>query len=155
MTISDLQHLQRYTRWANNLILEELLRLGQPPIKAIKLMAHILAAEHLWLDRMTNESRNHLVWPDWGVYDCDEQQRELDKRWKKFFDSLSEEGLDRKVEYINSQGSTFTSTVREILTHLALHAPHHRGQINMELHAEGYQPPYVDYIQAVRTKQIT
>lgn len=154
MTFADLQHLLRYTRWANGRILEELLNLETPPPKAVKLFAHVLAAEHLWLDRMTQDATQHLVWPDWGIYDCDEQQHELDRRWKNFFTNFTDTDLERTVSYTNSQGQEFTNSVREILTHLALHAPHHRGQINAELRDEGYPPPYVDYIQAVRTKQI-
>jgi len=154
MTLADLQHLLRYTRWANGRILEELLNLETPPAKAVKLLGHLLAAEHLWLDRMTNDLRNHLVWPDWGIYDCDEQQHELDARWKHFFTNFTDGDLERKVSYTNSQGNTFSNSVREILTHLVLHAPHHRGQINAELRDEGIAPPYIDYIQAVRTNQI-
>lgn len=154
MTLSDLKHLLHYTRWANNMILEDLLEHGQTPTRAVTWFAHILAAEHLWLDRMTNDPRNHVVWPDWKVYECDEQMKELEKRWEKFFESLSDEGLDRVVEYANTEGKTYTNTVREILTHIVLHAPHHRGQINAELRADGITPPWVDYIQAVRTHQI-
>jgi uncharacterized damage-inducible protein DinB len=154
MTLSDLKHLLHYTRWANNMILEDLLEHGQTPTRAVTWFAHILAAEHLWLDRMTNDPRNHVVWPDWKVYECDEQMKELEKRWEKFFESLSDEGLDRVVEYANTEGKTYTNTVREILTHIVLHAPHHRGQINAELRADGITPPWVDYIQAVRTHQL-
>ena len=154
MTLSDLKHLLRYTRWANSMILEALLEHQQPPRRAVAWFAHILAAEHLWLDRMTDDPRNHVVWPDWKIYECDEQMKDLEKRWNLVLENLSEEGLSRKVEYINTGGSNYTNTVREILTHIVLHAPHHRGQINAELRAEGHVPPYVDYIEAIRTKQI-
>lgn len=154
MTLSDLQHLLHYTRWANGLILEELVQRGQPPPRAVMWLAHILAAEHLWLDRLTNAPQQHVVWPDWKVFECDEQQKILDRRWERFFANMTESDLDRTVNYTNTQGKQFTNTTREILTHLVLHAPHHRGQINAELRAEGITPPWVDYIQAVRTNQI-
>jgi len=154
MTSADLKHLLRYTSWANSEILETLLNVEQPPAKAVRLMAHLLAAEHLWLDRMTSETRNHVVWPDWHIYDCDSQQHELETRWRLFLENLSEAELDRVVSYTNSRGEKFTNTVREILTHLVMHAPHHRGQINAVLRDEGYDPPYVDYIHAVRTNKL-
>ncbi len=154
MTLSDLKHLLHYTRWANTKILEELLRESQPSEKAIKWLAHIFAAQHLWLDRMTEDPGNHLIWPEWGIYECEEQLKKLDKRWSSFFESLSDEGLQRQVSYVTSRNEKFTNTIGEILTHLILHAPHHRGQINAELRAEGQTPPQVDYIQAVRTKQL-
>lgn len=154
MTISDVRHLLRYNHWANSQILEELMTRGQPPKRAVIWFAHILAAEHLWLDRMTDAPLNHVVWPDWEVYECDEHFHELENRWREFIENLSEADLDREVKYVNTQGDAFSNTVREILTHLVLHAPHHRGQINAEFRAEGFTPPWVDYIQAVRTKQI-
>ena len=154
MTLADQKHLIKYTRWANSQVLEEMLSHVDVPPKVVSWMAHNLAAEHLWLDRMTNESHKFLVWPDWKLYECLEQQQELEHRWTKFFENMTDADLERKVSYTNSQGKEFTNTVSEILTHLALHAPHHRGQINAELRAEGYDPPYIDYIQAVRTKQI-
>lgn len=154
MTVFDLKHLLHYTRWANSEMLECLLNLEQPPARAVRLLAHMLAAEHLWLDRLGEEPRNHLVWPDWQIFDCDEQQRELDKRWSLFLENLSEESLARAVNYVNTQGDRYASSVRDILVHLVLHAPHHRGQINAELRAEGYDPPYVDYIHAVRANKL-
>lgn len=154
MTLSDLKHLIKYTRWANSQVIEEMISHVDVPAKAVTWMAHILAAEHLWLDRMTNDPRNHLVWPDWKLYECLEQQQELERRWLKFFESMVDADLNRAVSYTNSQGKNYTNSVSEILTHLALHAPHHRGQINAELRAMGYDPPYIDYIEAVRTKQI-
>ncbi|MCB9357469.1 MAG: DinB family protein [Calditrichaeota bacterium] len=154
MTLADLKHLLHYTRWANSVILEELLTHGRTPVRAVTWFAHILAAEHLWLDRLMEESQRHVVWPDWKVYECDEQFKELEKRWSVFLESLSDADLDREVTYTNTEGKPFTNTVREILLHIVLHAPHHRGQINAELRAEGITPPWVDYIQAVRTKQL-
>lgn len=150
MTLSDLKHLIKYTRWANSQEIEEMISHVDVPTKAVAWMAHILAAEHLWLDRMTNDPRNHLVWPDWKLYECLEQQQELERRWQKFFESMIDADIERKVSYTNSQGKEYTNSICEILTHLALHAPHHRGQINAELRAEGYTPPYIDYIEAVR-----
>ncbi len=154
MTLSDLQHLIKYTRWANTQEIEEMISHVDVPSKAVTWMAHILGAEHMWLDRMTDDPRNHVVWPDWKLYECLEQQQELARRWEKFFQNLTDADIERKVSYTNSQGKEFTNTVQDILLHLSLHAPHHRGQINAELRAEGYDPPYIDYIQAVRTNQI-
>jgi|GEM_PF-1080123 len=154
MTLSDLQHLIKYTRWANTQEIEEMISHVDVPSKAVTWMAHILAAEHMWLDRMMDDPRNHVVWPDWKLYECLEQQQELARRWESFFQNMTDADIERKVSYTNSQGKEFTNTVQEILLHLSLHAPHHRGQINAELRAEGYDPPYIDYIQAVRTNQI-
>lgn len=154
MTVGDLKHLFHYTRWANSMILEELVKHSFTPPRAVTRFAHILAAEHLWLDRLTKEPQRHIVWPDWKIYDCDEQFKILNRRWSTYFENLGEADLDHPITYTNTQGQEFTNTVREILTHLVLHAPHHRGQINADLRTEAILPPYIDYIEAVRTKQL-
>jgi uncharacterized damage-inducible protein DinB len=57
------------------------------------------------------------------------------------------------VSYRNSAGREFTNTVADIVTHVAMHGSHHRGQIALKLRASGQEPPYVDYIQFARRDQ--
>ena len=64
--------------------------------------------------------------------------------------SLDEEELRESVGYRNSKGEFWTSTVADILTHVALHASYHRGQIAAAIREAGGPPPYTDYIHAVR-----
>jgi uncharacterized damage-inducible protein DinB len=65
--------------------------------------------------------------------------------------ALDEEGLDEGVAYRNTKGEFWTSTVGDILTHVALHASYHRGQIAAAVREAGGTPAYTDYVHAVRT----
>jgi uncharacterized damage-inducible protein DinB len=75
---------------------------------------------------------------------------DLEKSWRRLVGALSEDELARPVAYTNSKGERWTSAVVDILMHVVMHSVHHRGQIAADMRAAGFEPPYVDYIHAVR-----
>ncbi|GGD50756.1 hypothetical protein GCM10010911_05370 [Paenibacillus nasutitermitis] len=58
--------------------------------------------------------------------------------------------LEDVVAYKNQTGASYATSVRDILTHLALHGQYHRGQINTILRSAGGEPVNVDYITYIR-----
>ncbi|HEU5359182.1 MAG TPA: DinB family protein, partial [Gemmatimonadales bacterium] len=54
------------------------------------------------------------------------------------------------VTYRNSAGLEFTSTVEDILLHVALHGAYHRGQVARALREGGAVPNATDYIAFIR-----
>ena len=58
--------------------------------------------------------------------------------------------LDDKVEYRNSKGESWSSSVEDILAHVLLHSAYHRGQIALQMRSSGIAPAYTDFIHAVR-----
>ena len=58
--------------------------------------------------------------------------------------------LAEAVGYRNSQGEYWTSTVGDILTHVALHGAYHRAQIATAIREAGGTPAYTDFIHATR-----
>jgi uncharacterized damage-inducible protein DinB len=143
-----LRQLLRYDVWANR---ETLRAFGQgtPPAKSLRWMGHIIGAEVLWLSRMRGSSTDLPVWPALSLRECGARLSELADELETFDpDHLGP--LDRAVEYTNSKGEAWTSTVEEILTHLVIHSAYHRGQIASDLRNAGQEPAYTDYIHAVR-----
>jgi uncharacterized damage-inducible protein DinB len=67
-----------------------------------------------------------------------------------FLTNLSNTDLDKFISYSNSKGQEFKNSVRDILTHVALHGQYHRGQINSRLRADGFEPVNLDFITFVR-----
>lgn len=112
-------------------------------------MAHIVAAECLWLARLRREPAPLAVWPDIGLQTCDERLTELSRRWPEYLDT-HKDSIDERISYTNSQGEAWTSTVEQILTHVTIHSAYHRGQIASDLRAAGMVPAYTDYIHATR-----
>jgi len=148
-----LEHLRRqfaYDEWANREVLAGLKASPDPPVRPRHLLAHILSAERLWLERIRAQPQSLPVWPDFTLDQCEEQIVDLARLWREFLGQLSPAGLSQTVVYKNSKGEPWTSTVEDILTHVVLHSAYHRGQIASQVRAGGEQPAYTDFIHAVR-----
>jgi uncharacterized damage-inducible protein DinB len=76
------------------------------------------------------------------------------KAWRNLLSAASDEDLVRPVHYTNSKGETYTSTVADIMMHVAMHSAYHRGQIASDMRAAGVEPAYTDFIHAVRQKKV-
>jgi uncharacterized damage-inducible protein DinB len=148
-----LEHMRRqfaYDEWANREVLAGLKASGNPPLRPRQLLAHILSAERLWLERVTKQPQSMPVWPDFTFDQCEVQIVEVTRLWHNFSGQLSPAGLSDTVVYKNTKGEPWTSTVEDILTHVVLHSAYHRGQIASLVRASGEQPAYTDFIHAVR-----
>ena len=145
-----LARLLRYDIWANREALDSLPEKDTPP-RSLRWMNHIVAAELLWLSRMSRKPALLPVWPDLSLEDC---ANRLDRLSGELLESLNYEPLSQPVTYTNSKGEPWTSTVEDILVHLVIHSAYHRGQIASDLRAAGHEPVYTDYIHAVRQRLI-
>ena len=150
--IDHLRRLLQYDAWANMETLSSL-RVGTPPPRSLKWMAHIVGAECLWLARLRGEPTPLPVWPELEVGSCGKLLEELSRRWPEYLED-SAEALGDSVTYTNSKGESWTNTVEEVLTHVTIHSAYHRGQIASDLRAAGKVPAYTDYIHAVRQGSI-
>ena len=146
---SHLQRLLQYDLWANR---ETLKSLGQaiPPSRSLKWMGHIIGAEFLWLARLEGQTSPMPVWPDLSLKDCGRRLGEVSQKLLDGLVNASPERLTEEISYTNSKGEEWSSTVEQILTHVAVHSAYHRGQIAADLRSAGQTPAYTDYIHAVR-----
>jgi uncharacterized damage-inducible protein DinB len=145
-------HFQRqfaYNGWANEQALE-VLKAATPPPRALRFMAHVVAAEWLWLGRLKQWKQAFPVWPEWTAAECEAQGGKLPPLWQEYVRGTRPAGLDLTVSYTNSKGEEWSNTVGDILTHVLLHSAYHRGQIATEMRAAGLTPAHTDYIHAVR-----
>jgi uncharacterized damage-inducible protein DinB len=148
-----LKHLKRlfaYDGWANRETISSLRAVAAPPPQAVKLMAHVLAAERLWLERLKGERQSVAVWPELSLDECESHRSELEPLWGEYLDGLSSEGLSEIASYTNTKGEQWSSRVEDVLTHVVMHSAYHRGQIASHLRAAGHTPAYTDYIHAAR-----
>ena len=151
--MSMLEHigsLFSYDGWANREVLRSLQDLDAPPERSIKLLAHILSAERLWLERLRAEKQTLPVWPLFTLQDCQSEISQPPGLWTSYLTSLGEAGLSDTRTYKNTKGDTFTSKKQDILLHVVMHSAYHRGQIAMDMRAAGFTPAYTDFIHTVR-----
>jgi uncharacterized damage-inducible protein DinB len=148
-----LEHLRRqftYDAWANREVLATLKKSSSLSPRPRQLLAHILSAERLWLERIQSRPQSFPVWPDFSFEQCEVQMAELTSLWRTYLDKLAPVEISSKINYKNTKGEIWTSIVEDILTHVLLHSAYHRGQIATEVRAGGEQPAYTDFIQAAR-----
>ncbi|MGH9399361.1 MAG: DinB family protein [Thermoanaerobaculia bacterium] len=148
--IERLQGYFAWNHWANRETLASLERAGQPPPRALALLAHLVGTEHLWHARLQGEKSRLAVWPDLALAACREEIAKLEGIWRGALGELTPDGLGRKVSYVNSKGESWESGVEDILMHVVFHGSYHRGQIAKLMREGGFEPAYTDYIHAVR-----
>ena len=148
-----LKRLFDYDDWANREVIGALQALPYAPHKAVRLMAHVVAVELVWLARLKGEP-DPSVWPEWNLQETAAHWEEIESKLSGYLDSISHEKLGGQVEYKNTKGELWSNKVADILMHVTMHSTYHRGQIAMVLRESGVAPPYTDYIQAVRTNKI-
>lgn len=151
MDIVDYLHrLFAYDDWANREVLGALHSAATPPARSLKLIAHILSAEGLWLARLSQQKAVLPVWPDLTFAECDAEAERLAVSWRSYLEECQEHGLSRQIEYVNSKGESWTSRVDDVLLHVVTHSAYHRGQIASDMRAAGLTPAYTDFIHGVR-----
>jgi len=139
-----------YDEWANREVLTAIRAAGSANERSLQLMAHILAAEQVWLDRLKQQPQSVPVWPKPDLEQCAVQAAELGQRWLEFLDLITAGDVSQSVSYKNSKGEEWSSTIVDILTHVVLHSAYHRGQIASHMRALGQTPAYTDFIHGVR-----
>ena len=143
-----LEKLYEHNWWAHDAIIAELRR-EAPDAETLRLVAHVVAAEHLWLSRIDGVKPRLAVWPAMTLDEIVTREAENRERFRELLGRPDDTRL-RRVRYRNSAGNDFENNVEAILTHVAMHGHYHRGQIARVMRAAGREPVYTDYIGFVR-----
>jgi uncharacterized damage-inducible protein DinB len=139
-----------YDHWANREVVIMLRSGASSSPRSLQLLAHILSAERLWLERLTQRPQSLPVWPAFELSQCETQVAELNAMWRDYLDKLSLAALAEKIAYKNSKGESWASTAQDVLTHVILHSAYHRGQIATEMRGRSQTPAHTDFIHAAR-----
>jgi uncharacterized damage-inducible protein DinB len=148
--VDHFKRLFAYDAWANGEVLAGLRAAPEAPARSLKFIAHLLAAEHLWLERLELQEPAIRVWPEFTLEQCGTLAAELSQVWKRYLGASSEADLAKSVGYQNSKGETWRSRIDDILMHVVTHSAYHRGQIAADMRIAGLIPAYTDFIHSVR-----
>ena len=143
-----LAELYEHNWWAHDALLGELRRQA-PDSDTLRLFAHIVAAEHLWLSRIDMMKPRVAVWPALSLDEIAALESENRRRIRELM-RRPDDARAQSVRYRNSAGNEFDNSVGDILTHVAMHGHYHRGQIARAMRAAGREPVYTDFIGFVR-----
>lgn len=149
-------HIQ-YSVWASRRLLEAALQLDPEQLhrdvgvanKSIYgTLAHILMADRAWIARVLSvtlepQDKMETEWP------------QIQERWLAFAAALSDADVDRVITYVHPNGTTYSFSIYQIVTHVVNHATLHRGQVMAMIRQLGIAPPPTDLIFFYREQQST
>ena len=139
-----------YNTWANIETLGAIEGAGGQDARSLNLVAHILGAERVWLERLTQQTQSVPVWPSFDLNRCKQEAADLASRWHAYLDLATAGDVSQTITYKNTKGESWTSTIVDVLTHVAMHSAYHRGQIASHMRETGHTPAYTDFIHAIR-----
>jgi len=145
-----LSRLMAHMAWADQLVLGSLERSPEPNPDSLELLAHILAAEHVWISRLLRRPPEFPTWPALSKAECARLAERNGRELSDYLGTRTERDLDEEVTYVNSAGKQFTSRADDILLQIFLHGTYHRGQIARALRIAGQEPIPTDYIAFIR-----
>lgn len=150
MLRANLSRMFRYVAWADRRTLEALRAAPAAQPEALPLLAHVLAAEHVWLARMEQREPRLTVWPALSLDDCATLASENEAGYRAFLERLNDGQWTETVRYRTSQGQEFVTPILDILTHVITHGPYHRGQIARVIGRGGGTAINTDFITFAR-----
>ncbi len=139
--------LFEHEHWANLKVLESMICTSETPQRAIEIFSHTIAAQRIWLDRINGDKTELKIWE---VFETEIMLELLEINYADINKIINNQDFEQLIAYQNSSSQHFTSTINQILTHLALHASYHRGQVVLLLKDHVDILPTTDYIFYVR-----
>jgi uncharacterized damage-inducible protein DinB len=161
MTPQEMLVLYEFNAWANRRMLgavaavkqEEFLRpMGSSFGSLRDTTAHIYGAEWVWLERFQGRSPASL--PDGTEF---QDVASLQKRWTElegrllgFVSALTQEDLNRVLEYKTLKFGVYRNPLWQSMQHVVNHGTYHRGQVTTLLRQSGAQPVLTDLMHYYR-----
>jgi uncharacterized damage-inducible protein DinB len=164
MNKQDVEYLYEYNRWANARLLDAASKLTpeqfsrdlQSSHRSVRdTLAHILAAEWIWLERWNGVSPKALLNPsDFPTVES------LKKRWAvvegdytEFINGVTDGSLTTVIGYTNTRGEEWAYPLGQMLQHVMNHSSYHRGQVTTMLRQLGAQVNPVDLLVFMDVKR--
>jgi len=146
-----LQQFCSYNHWANSTLLAALNKQADIlPQSCINLFSHMMNAQMIWLYRINGMEPTVTVWQQHDLETCNALLTESGQGLARI--ENPEDPSLPLIQYHNSAGTAFETSVPDILLHVFNHGTYHRAQIAKEMKQNGIDPVNTDYIQFVRLK---
>jgi uncharacterized damage-inducible protein DinB len=163
MNPAELVGLYEYNAWADRRVVDAASALspekfteplGNSFSSVRDTLGHIYGVEWLWLERFQGRSPSAI--PDAKEFETVEQLR---ARWTEFEPvllnfarGLTQEDLDRVMEYKTMKFGVYKNALWQSMLHLVNHGTYHRGQVTTMLRQLGAQPILTDLMHFYRER---
>lgn len=152
MIYDDLRLLIDYNYWARDRVLEAVAAItpdqfirpmGNSFSSVRDTIAHICAAERIWITRLKGENLKGLQEPD-RIPDFEaarEKWAQLEGEMRDQLEKFGPQAVDLTIKYQDLRGNNQTDALWQILQHMVNHGTYHRGQITTMLRQLDVAPP--------------
>ena len=139
-------HQFKYNDWATHETAKLLKDLEKKDEKLEELLSHIISAQQIWLNIVTERKINVDPWEKHSAQECVSKSTTITAEWINLLDSLGEKDFERRVDYVNTKGEKFNNSIKDIVTHVINHSTYHRAQIAQKVTLLGEKHAITDYI---------
>jgi uncharacterized damage-inducible protein DinB len=117
-------------------------------LKAVTILAHLVAARRMWLYRLGEaaEAPRDFFPTGLTVSQVAADLAQTEAAWSAYLGRLDDAALACVFEYQSLDSGRFRNTVEDILTQLFGHSWYHRGQIASLVKAAGGKPAATDFV---------
>jgi uncharacterized damage-inducible protein DinB len=165
MTPEEMSLLYDFNAWANHRTIDAVAALtpeqftepmGSSFSSVRDTLAHICGGEWVWLERFLGRSPSAM--PDnhqfADVGSLREHWAPIGSQLLKFVRGLTQEDLNRVLEYKTMKFGVYKNPLWQSLQHVANHGTYHRGQITTMLRQHGAQPIPTDIMHFYRERSV-
>jgi uncharacterized damage-inducible protein DinB len=166
MDLTDINHLFKYTEWANELAMDAANKLSEENLRRdvgvshrsiFETLLHMAGAEWIWLERWHGRSPAKVdAWSLWTPQSCavisqlrDRWSEVVDRRWK-YVSELDEAKLSSDLAFKLLSGDPSSMRLVDQMQHVVNHATMHRGQVVGMIRQLGVDPPSTDLLFYLR-----
>ncbi|MBI2957061.1 MAG: DinB family protein [Acidobacteria bacterium] len=164
LPLTVLQQLYDYNYWARDQQLracaalpeEKFLRpMGNSFSSLRDTLAHLVAAEWVWLERWkghspTREEAEAVAAETFPTLrEIERRWREIERQMRELLARLTPDQLLQPLTYVNLAGKRWTYPLWQTLLHLVNHQTYHRGQVTTLLRQLGEPAAAVDFLVAI------
>jgi len=158
---ADIRDLFAYNRWANRRILDAAAALDDDALardlgssfpSVLTTLAHLAAADWVWLRRWNGESPTAAPgdWDRSSLSGIRAAWDDVEAERTAFINRLDGPELTRESSYRDTAGRPWTRRMDHMLRHVVNHSTYHRGQVVTMLRQLGATPPATDLIAYYR-----
>ena len=157
MNRKDIQLLYAFNSWANARVLDSCAALSEEQLtremgnsfRSVRdTLAHIMAAEQIWVMRWKGHSPRSL-WDgsQFPTFDAVRTRwAEVEREITEFVRDVPEERLNEVITYTNTKGEEWSYTLGHMMQHVVNHSTYHRGQVTTMLRQLGARPVMTDFL---------
>jgi len=144
--IKHLKELFGYNEVANNKFIASFNEIEMINEKAISLFSHIFNAHELWQARIENREPQYGVWQVHENNDLLKINNDIHQNTNTLLSGKNETEIEKEIDYRNTEGVHYISSIKDILFHVINHSTYHRAQVAGLMRQENFEPPVTDYI---------